>query len=117
MVGVLHSANLFVETLKPWELRKVDPIRLDVVLHVTLESLRVCGILLQPIAPNITSNLLNKLNVPDDRRFFADTKKLSWTNIGEFTMPIRLSDDKSVLFRKLLLKNDKFRDGLMLKRQ
>ncbi|KAH0811862.1 hypothetical protein GEV33_010930 [Tenebrio molitor] len=106
LIATLHQANLFFETLKPWELKK-QPSKwreLDSVLHLTLETLRVCGILLQPIIPNISSNLLNKINVPRERRHFSDAKQLSWDNsnfIGK-----ELSGDKSVLFKRILLKDD-----------
>jgi methionyl-tRNA synthetase len=106
LIATLHQANLFFETLKPWELKK-QPSKwreLDSVLHLTLETLRVCGILLQPIIPNISSNLLNKINVPRERRHFSDAKQLSWDNsnfIGK-----ELSGDKSVLFKRIVLKDD-----------
>jgi methionyl-tRNA synthetase len=106
LIATLHQANLFFETLKPWELKKQPSKRreLDSVLHLTLETLRVCGILLQPIIPNISSNLLNKINVPRERRHFSDAKQLSWDNsnfIGK-----ELSGDKSVLFKRIVLKDD-----------
>lgn len=81
VMATLHKANLFFETLKPWELKKQrETEKLDTVLHLTLETLRVCGILLQPMIPNISRKLLDRINVAQDERTFESTKKLSWIN-------------------------------------
>ena len=42
--------------------------QLDAVLYCTLETLRVCGILLQPIMPRATAALLDRLNTPHTHR-------------------------------------------------
>lgn len=41
------------------------------LLHVVLEDLRVCGILLQPIVPATAKLLLNRLGIPQDKRTLA----------------------------------------------
>ena len=45
------------------------------LLHATLESLRMCGILLQPIMPASMSTLLDRLGIPLERRLFGDTQQ------------------------------------------
>ena len=42
----LRQTNGFMESVRPWELRK-DPEILNVVLHIILENLRICSTLLQ----------------------------------------------------------------------
>lgn len=76
IVRVLHAANAFVETFKPWELRKnPDDLRkLETLLRVTFETLRVCGILLQPIVPEISTKLLNKLNVNASCKYWSNAR-------------------------------------------
>ncbi|CAH0556090.1 unnamed protein product [Brassicogethes aeneus] len=102
VVATLHSANLFFETLKPWQLKK-DPTTLNdlnVVLHITMETLRVSAVLLQPIIPNITDMLLNKINVPKDERYFDNLRLFSWSN-REFRER-NLSSEKAVLFQRII---------------
>ncbi|RZB39414.1 methionine--tRNA ligase, mitochondrial, partial [Asbolus verrucosus] len=105
VTATLHQANLFFETLKPWELKKLEDKskELDVVLHLTLETLRVCGILLQPIIPNIARNLLNKINVGLDRRYFKDATEFSWNKPNFVTK--NLSSDKAILFKRIMLED------------
>ena len=42
----LRNTNGFIESMRPWEL-KDNKDMLDLVLHITMENLRVCSILLQ----------------------------------------------------------------------
>lgn len=107
VIATLHQANLFFESFKPWELKKeaAKSRELDVVLHLTLETLRVCGILLQPIIPNIACNLLNKINVPRERRTFSDAKILSWDDTNFVRK--ELAKDKTLLFKRILLEGDR----------
>lgn len=107
VISTLHCANLFFETLKPWELKKNTQTlkELDVVLRLTLETLRVAAILLQPIIPNISSDLLDKINVGKDQRHFEDVKDFSWTN-AEFKER-KLGPEKIVLFKRIMLDGDK----------
>lgn len=103
VIATLHKANLFFETMKPWELKKnpSSAEQLNAVLHITLETLRVCGILLQPMIPRLAGNLLNKINVPIDRRSFECSKRLSWNYRGFAAVPLTV--DKTVLFKRIIL--------------
>ncbi|KAG5879992.1 hypothetical protein JTB14_033250 [Gonioctena quinquepunctata] len=108
-MSTLRTANLFFETLKPWELKRNPDTQkeLDVVLHVTLETLKVTGILLQPMVPNLSKILLDKINVGREERNFSDAKRLSWSreDFGDNDVP--LEDKKVVLFKRILLENEK----------
>lgn len=78
-IEVLHTANNFFETLRPWELRKSGDIAaLDAALGVTLETLRVCGILLQPVVPALSGQLLDKLSVSAEQRMWSDACRVRW---------------------------------------
>ncbi|XP_044755655.1 methionine--tRNA ligase, mitochondrial [Coccinella septempunctata] len=105
IVATLHSANLFFETMKPWELRKIPEKKdtLDAVLHLTMETLRVTGVLLLPIVPGLSSNLLNKLNIPEDSWTFQNVKTFSWES-SQFKS-FKLLPDKITLFRRILLED------------
>ncbi|CAH1155924.1 unnamed protein product [Phaedon cochleariae] len=106
VMTTLHVANLFFETLKPWELKKNSESReeLKVVLHVTLETLRVSAILLQPMIPRLSETLLDKLAVGKGERFFDDLDRFSWAQ-KEFEER-HLGMDKVVLFRRISLGDD-----------
>lgn len=65
-----------------------------------MESLRVSAILLQPLVPNISQQLLNKLNVPENKRYFKDLGTFSWNNEGFKTRP--LGAESTVLFKRII---------------
>ncbi|XP_063707196.1 methionine--tRNA ligase, mitochondrial [Culicoides brevitarsis] len=79
VMACLHANNKFFEATKPWELRKTgkneDLMKLDAILGATMENLRICGIILQPIIPKMAGKLLDKLNVPAEKRFWADLQE------------------------------------------
>lgn len=107
VIVTLHQANLFFETLKPWELKK-QPSRsaeLDVVLHITLETLRICGILLQPIIPNLSGQLLDRLSISRNERYFENTKKKSWNE--ESLSSRKLGLNKDILFKRITMEREK----------
>ena len=55
----LHWANGLVQSHKPWQLSKsqdsADLSHLCAVLHVAMETLRVCGVLMLPIIPDYST--------------------------------------------------------------
>lgn len=100
VIATLHKANLFFETLKPWELKKKQEMeKLGVVIHLTLETLRISAILLQPLIPNIAEKLLDKINVDESRRTLESTKNLSWKDDG--FKEVNLLPEKLVLFKRI----------------
>ncbi|XP_030758905.1 methionine--tRNA ligase, mitochondrial [Sitophilus oryzae] len=107
VIATLHSCNLFFETLKPWELKKrpESSEELSVVLHLAMESLRISGIILQPLIPNISHVLLNKLGVPREERYFENCREFSWTDSG--FRGRSLGEDKNALFKRLVTEETK----------
>jgi len=93
VMDTLRITNQFVQEEKPWELKKTDTERLQFVLCLALEALRISGILLQPIIPNLANVLLTKLNIPKETRTFEHTKEFTWySNCGPRNL------DKSKLY-------------------
>lgn len=94
--------------MKPWELKKSPSTieDLQAILHITIETLRVCGIILQPIIPNLCNALLNKINVPINVRSWENILPLSWENSIE-NKDKPLSKEKLVLFRRILVENER----------
>ena len=61
------AANRYFASAEPWRLAKSDPARMRVVLYVTLETLRIVAILLQPAMPASMAKLLDLLGVAAER--------------------------------------------------
>lgn len=105
-MSTLHAANLFFQTLKPWELRK-RPERhqdLNAILHITMETLRTTAVILNPIIPNLSDSLLNKLNVPINRRSWESIQCRSWTDHAFRAQS--LSNEKLVFFKRIILEDE-----------
>lgn len=84
VMAMLHIANQMFDHHQPWQLCKSDDpdsIRqLEAVISLALESVRVAALLLHPMAPRLTSNILDTLQVPTENRSWEDTKPLHMTN-------------------------------------
>lgn len=76
IIATLHMTNCLIQESQPWLLAKNSNMstKLDAILALVFESLRINGILLQPIVPNIAHKILDKINVSADRRSWHDTK-------------------------------------------
>jgi methionyl-tRNA synthetase len=69
--AVVGEANRYFASQEPWALRKSDPARMNTVLYVTAEVLRIVGILVQPFIPDSAGKLLDLLGVSPDQRLVA----------------------------------------------
>ncbi|TJY68861.1 methionine--tRNA ligase [Arthrobacter sp. CAU 1506] len=63
---VLGDTNAYFAEQAPWVLRKTDVERMNTVLYVTLEVLRIVSILIQPVMPTSAGKLLDVLGQHDD---------------------------------------------------
>ena len=68
---VVRAANAFIDHQAPWTLRKTDPARMEAVLRVLLDVLRVVATVLQPFMPGSMAGMLDQLGVPPGARTFA----------------------------------------------
>lgn len=70
---VLGDTNAYFAEQAPWVLRKTDLERMNTVLYVTLEVVRIVAILAQPVMPSSSAKLLEVLGQPEgeSRRFAA----------------------------------------------
>ena len=97
IMDCLRRTNAFVQAEKPWELKKSGNFqRLSTVCNLSIESLRICGILLQPIVPGLCDKMLSKLKIPSKDRFFTDAHMFNGKYINH-----AISQDKVVLFKKI----------------
>ena len=68
MVG---DANRYIDEQAPWTLKKSNTERMGTVLYTLVEVLRCAAIILQPVMPRSSNEMLNQLNVPIDKRLFT----------------------------------------------
>lgn len=58
----------------PWDLKKPgDEVELSRVIYLCAESIRICGILLQPYMPAKMKQLLDIMGVADGSRLYDNT--------------------------------------------
>jgi methionyl-tRNA synthetase len=69
---VVSEANRYFANAEPWRLARSDPASMGLVLYVTIETLRIAAILLQPAMPASMGALLDLLSVPPEARTFAE---------------------------------------------
>ncbi len=68
---VVADANRYFAGQEPWALKKTDPAKMETVLYVTAEVLRMVGVLIQPYVPASAAKLLDVLAVPETKRSFG----------------------------------------------
>ena len=68
---VVSDANRYVDSEKPWTVRKTDAVRAGTVLYVLAETVRQIALLLQAFIPDSAGRILDQLVVPADQRTFA----------------------------------------------
>lgn len=100
------QTNKLMQESSPWKLVKTDSITpaqqilLDEIIYVCVESLRICGILLQPFMQSKSKHLLDLLGVDPNERMFSHTMARSDLNYGTPAVDIGRGTD-SVLFPPL----------------
>jgi methionyl-tRNA synthetase len=91
---VVSEANRYFANAEPWKLAKSDPARMGLVLYVTIETLRIAAILLQPAMPGSMGGLLDLLDVPPEARTFAALEAGEKT--GQLEAPHRLEPGRAL---------------------
>ncbi len=69
---VVGEANRYVDQQAPWALRKTDFARMETVLYVLAEVIRIVGIYVQCITPDAAAKLLDQLAIDEGARQFDD---------------------------------------------
>ncbi|KAM3827322.1 methionine--tRNA ligase, mitochondrial [Vipera latastei] len=101
----VRQTNGFIQRHRPWKLCPEDPTERQwqgTILHVTLECLRVYGLLLQPVVPAMADKLLSRLGVSPTERSLKDLNFLP--RYHGRTCPFegrKLGLDPGVLFPRL----------------
>ncbi|XP_007889106.1 methionine--tRNA ligase, mitochondrial [Callorhinchus milii] len=101
----VRLTNAFFHRHAPWKLDRenaADRSWLETILHVTLECLRVYGILLQPVVPTIADKLLSRLAVNLHERDWRWLNFLARYHNNECLFEGRkLGTDTGLLFNRL----------------
>jgi methionyl-tRNA synthetase len=71
---VVGDANRYFASEAPWAMRKTEPLRMQTILYVTAEVLRIIAIMTQPFMPVAAGKLLSLLGVPESERNFAQAE-------------------------------------------
>lgn len=96
----LSQTNAYMQASAPWDLG--DPKKqeqLDRVIYLCAESLRICGILLQPFMPAKMKQLLDMLGVAEDKRMYKNASLGEDQDFGE--PRIEIGKETEVLFPPL----------------
>jgi methionyl-tRNA synthetase len=71
---VVADANRYFAGQEPWALKKTDPARMETVLYVTAEVIRIIAVMSQPYIPSSALSLLQLLGI-EQATSFADLGK------------------------------------------
>ena len=73
--NVLRASNKYIDDTMPWALAKEEDKknRLETVLYNLLESIRVCGSMLEAFMPDTSKSILEQINISDRTYAFNDS--------------------------------------------
>ena len=72
--SVVGDCNVYMDAQAPWALRKTDFERMETVLWVMAESIRVLGLLVRPFMPESADKILDLVAVDDNNRHYGALK-------------------------------------------
>lgn len=105
ITACVKQTNGFLQRHAPWKLNRQDSVERqwqDTIIHVALECLRVYGILLQPVIPQISNKLLSKLGAKPTERSWAMLNFLPrFYGLDSPFEGRALGKDDKVLFKRL----------------
>ncbi|KAI5271446.1 hypothetical protein E4T47_05202 [Aureobasidium subglaciale] len=112
----IYAANAFLQAQAPWDiaarLKKGEAVRnthsnedaerqMDYIIYLCTETLRLAGIMLQPVMPSKAKQLLDMLGVAEDKRSFADAQLGADKDYGASKVP-QGKGQAGVLFAPLM---------------
>ncbi len=68
IVQMANAANLYIDRMAPWALKKTDPKKMANVLNVLVEVIRCLAIKISSLMPNSSSKILDMLNIAAHQR-------------------------------------------------
>lgn len=95
IIDLAEDANNFIDKEAPWALKKTDEARMKDVLYILVEVIKVIGIFLQPLTPNLAEKFLDQLKLNEEERKFASANKFIEQN--------KQIDEPKPIFKRLEL--------------
>ena len=90
---LLSKTNIYVDKQAPWNLKKLNITRMNVVLSVSVEIIRRSTIMLFPIIPNSSIKILTILNI--------DAKKINFKDIDILPTSVKKINIASPIFPRI----------------
>lgn len=84
-ISAVYACNQYVDEKAPWALSKTDPDKLQDVLALLFVCIRSLAIVLRPICPSATDDLLDQMGIPSEERDYA------WLRDGDWYHRLRAS--------------------------
>ena len=94
IIDKLFASNKYFNDQEPWK-KKNDKIRLSTIVYTALELIRKITILLYPVMPKTSTNVLNSFNIKEN-----DIEFLSLKN-NEFLKENQKIYKLNILFKKI----------------
>ena len=95
VVGFSFDANKYFNDAEPWSFKKKDPERMNSILFTISEQIKNISILLNPIIPISTSNVLKTMNISNDKFLIENILKKNIFNHD------KKLNELDILFKKI----------------
>ena len=95
VVSFSFDANKYFNDSEPWAVKKKDPERMNTILFTIVEQIKNISILLNPIIPNSTNEVLKAINIKKNQ---IDINKIQDINFLNHDKELNNID---ILFRKI----------------
>ncbi|MCJ1406726.1 methionyl-tRNA synthetase [Ptychographa xylographoides] len=106
IMNVIYATNKYMQIMQPWDLvgKPDTAAEMHSIIYLCAESLRICGILLQPYMPRTMARLLDMLGVASNARRYENTLLGSDFTYGKSLIELGKSTE-GVLFPPLRSNN------------
>lgn len=71
IMTIARAADAYIDAQAPWKLKKENPERMNTVLYVLAETIRVLAIAMLPVTPEAAGKILDQLQIPQEKRYLA----------------------------------------------
>lgn len=75
LLSLVRDLNAYIDIQEPWKLKKTDFERMETVLNVLVDAMRMVTIAFQPVIPDSSKKILDQMGVPEGERMMADIAK------------------------------------------
>ena len=92
-MNLARLGNKYLADMEPWRLVKIDPVRVETIMNISLQITANLSVVLQPFLP-ATADKLSK---------FLDFKTIEWSASGKIDLisADHLTNEPSILFQKI----------------